>query len=53
MDKELLKKSIEDVEKSLNTSRENLVKVQQHIDEGEVILKALNAEMKLLGKPNK
>jgi|GEM_PF-4139191 len=48
MDKELLKISIEEVEKSVNTSKDNLKKAQQHIDEGEVILSALKEELNKL-----
>jgi hypothetical protein len=49
MDKILLKESIKQVEESVRISKENLKKAQQHIDEGEVILKALKAELKLFG----
>ena len=48
MDKKLLQESIKQVEESVKVSRENLVKAQQHIDEGEIILKALKAELKRL-----
>ncbi len=48
MDKELLKESIKTVSESIKTSRENLKKATQHIDEGEVILKALKDELKKL-----
>jgi len=49
MDKKLLIESIKQVEESVKVSKDNLKKAQQHIDEGEVILKALKAELKLLG----
>jgi flagellar hook-basal body complex protein FliE len=49
MDKVLLKESIKQVEESVKVSKDNLRKAQQHIDEGEVILKALKAELKLFG----
>lgn len=45
MNKELLEKSIEDVEKGLEVSKDNLIKAQHHIDEGEIILKALKMEL--------
>lgn len=48
MDKKLLQESIKQVEESVKTSKENLVKAQQHIDEGEVILKALKTALKEL-----
>jgi len=48
MDKELLEASIKTVETSLETSRDNLKKAKHHIAEGEVILKALNKELKTL-----
>jgi len=48
MDKEKLQESIKNVEESIKTSRENLATAQHHIDEGEIILKAMRAELKLL-----
>lgn len=48
MDKLLLKESIKQVEDSVNISKDNLKKAQQHIDEGEVILKALKEAFKKL-----
>lgn len=46
MDKEMLKASIKSVEDSIKVSKDNLKKAQQHIEEGEVILKALRQELK-------
>ena len=48
MDKILLKESIKTIEESIKTSRDNLAKAQQHIDEGEVILSALKEAYKKL-----
>ena len=48
MDKALLKESIKQVEESVKISKDNLKKAQQHIDEGEVILKALKEELKCI-----
>jgi hypothetical protein len=48
MDKELLEKSIKDIEESITISKDNFKKAQQHIDEGEIILKALQEEFKKL-----
>jgi septal ring factor EnvC (AmiA/AmiB activator) len=48
VDRELLKESIKQVEASVKTSRDNLKKAQQHIDEGEVILKALKESLKCI-----
>lgn len=48
MDKLLLKESIKQIEESIKTSRDNLSKAQQHIDEGEVILSALKEAYKKL-----
>lgn len=48
MDKELLKKSIEDVEKSLEMSRDNKRKSEQHIAEGELILEVFMKKLKEL-----
>lgn len=45
MDKELLEKSIADVEKSLEMSRENKRQAEQHIEEGELILKVFREEL--------
>jgi hypothetical protein len=45
MDKILLKESIKQVEEGVKTSKDNLKKAQQHIDEGEIILKALKDEL--------
>jgi hypothetical protein len=45
MDKELLQESIKSVEESVQTSRDNLKKAQQHISEGEVILEAFRAAL--------
>lgn len=55
MDKELLQESIKAIEESVNISKDNLKKAQQHIDEGEVILKALKVELEVLnfGIPKK
>lgn len=47
MDEELLEKSIIDVEKSLEVSRDNLKKAQHHIDEGELILALFKEQLKL------
>ena len=41
MNKEQKKESIEAVQKGLTASRENLINAQYHIEEGEIILKAL------------
>ena len=49
MDKALLEESIKEIEKSVQVSRDNLAKAQQHIEEGEVILAALQAELKKIG----
>jgi hypothetical protein len=48
MDKELLEESIKEIEKSIETSKDNLKKSKQHLDEGEVILFALKEELKKL-----
>lgn len=48
MDKKLLQESIKQVEESVKVSKDNLVKAQQHIDEGELILKALKTALKEL-----
>lgn len=48
MDKELLLESIKSVEESLETSRDNKKKAEQHIAEGEVILKAFKKELEKL-----
>jgi septal ring factor EnvC (AmiA/AmiB activator) len=45
MDKELLQQSIKDIEESIKISKDNLKKAQQHIEEGEVILEALNNQL--------
>ena len=45
MDKTLLEESIKQVEESVKTSKDNLIKAQQHIDEGEVILEALKGAL--------
>jgi len=48
MDKELLEKSIKEIEESIETSKDNLKKSKQHLDEGEIILKALKDEFNKL-----
>lgn len=48
MDKELLEQSIKDVEASLQTSRDNKKRAEQHIEEGEVILNAFRQELEKL-----
>jgi hypothetical protein len=48
MDKTLLEESIKQIEESVATSKDNLKKAQQHIDEGEVILEALKTELSKL-----
>jgi len=48
MDKEKLEESIKNVKQGLETSKENLANAQHHIDEGEIILKALEKEFTLL-----
>jgi len=48
MDKTLLEESIKQVEESVTTSKDNLKKAQQHIDEGEVILEALKNKLATL-----
>ena len=48
MDKETLEISIKSVEDSIKISRDNLKKAQDHIDEGELILEALNNKLKTL-----
>ena len=45
MDKELLQESIKAIEESINTSKDNLKKAQQHIAEGEVILDAFKVAL--------
>ncbi len=48
MNKELLEESIKNVVEGLKTSKENKERAEQHIEEGEVILAALNAELEKL-----
>ena len=45
MDKEKLEESIKNVEESIKTSQDNLEAAQHHIDEGNIILTALRAEL--------
>jgi septal ring factor EnvC (AmiA/AmiB activator) len=49
MDKALLKESIKSVEESIKVSKDNLKKAEQHIAEGELILKAFREQLKLFG----
>jgi septal ring factor EnvC (AmiA/AmiB activator) len=49
MDKALLKESIKSVEESIKVSKDNLKKAEQHIAEGELILKVFREQLKLFG----
>ena len=46
MDKELLKESINQVKKSLDTATENKRLAEHHMEEANIILIALKAELK-------
>lgn len=50
MDKKLLEESIKSVEESLKVSKDNKKKAEQHIEEGEIILRAFREELKSLRK---
>lgn len=44
MDKKLLEESIKTVEEGIKVSKGNMKRAQFHVEEGELILKALKAE---------